>query len=82
VIFSGTKCDGCGKIKGDSNKWLGVIKNKDSQDPRLTICSPDVLHQTGSIYIELDICGDSCLQKLISEICQRVRNEATESATQ
>ena len=60
--------------QGEGNKWLAVSYNPSV--PSLLILTP------GSLSDAQDICSDACLQKLISDICQRIRNEATESATQ
>ena len=54
------KCDVCGKIKGESNKWLAFSES----DSHLLIGKDE----------PLDACSDTCIQKVVARVVERLRN--------
>lgn len=54
------KCDVCGQIKGENNRWLRV----DSAIPRLELHAWDDIPSSSST---LDICSDQCVMKTVQQ---------------
>lgn len=66
-----TKCDVCGRLKGEGNKWIFLEQLKDGLKIP-TNCTYDcAICVTGII---LDICSETCLQKIIQETIGKQRN--------
>jgi hypothetical protein len=74
------KCDVCGAVKGEGNKWLRAWTF--SQGPGIYI-APTAFTQVamnfvrGSIYEVIDLCSDTCLQKVIGEQLKAIRELET-----
>lgn len=63
-------CDGCGKIKGDANKWLlgydFLLLNPKGSDVSffgVAAWSDNAAYRRGVLHL----CGDGCMQKMMSE---------------
>lgn len=70
-----TKCNVCGRVKGEANKWIQVsVIDHDESDPVIALHRPV---SGGMHYIEgaasEDICSDACLLKRVGEIVAKIR---------
>lgn len=70
--FSGTKCDECGRVKGESNHWhqIGMIPSTIG-GPWIelgSLAGPHSLKAYGDAYEIHDLCGESCFYKHIGKI--------------
>jgi len=70
--FSGTKCDECGRIKGESNHWhqIGVIPSTVG-GPWIelgSLAGPHSLKEYTEAYRVLDLCGEQCFYKHIGKL--------------
>lgn len=63
MIVLATRCNKCGVIKGEGNRWLKATRSNNNGAPCL------VLSVTG----DMDICGSTCLQKIIAEYIAELR---------
>lgn len=61
-----TKCDICGKGKGDANKWIKYSKS--------TVGPPSILIGTDVKMNGLDACSDACIQKALAPVLDRIRD--------
>jgi hypothetical protein len=77
MTFSGTKCDCCGKIKGESNHWhqIGVYRRTNLRRTNLTLVLGDI-SVAADIQEVLDICGEPCLKEQVIKLLRI--NPATE----
>ena len=73
--FSGTKCDECGRIKGESNHWhqMGVYVWPASEGQSPLSVELGKLHgapagQAGDDYEIHDLCGEQCLYKHLGKL--------------
>jgi hypothetical protein len=60
------KCDGCGKVKGEANKWykLSIINQTLLLEP---FDAPFGLDLGTAITKAFDLCGEGCVQKKLQE---------------
>ena len=65
--FVGTKCDGCGKIKGDANKWLKAEVGLDPDHPFFALSTQP------AESARQDFCSDRCLQTRLGEVLTLIR---------
>ena len=68
------KCDVCGKIKGEANKWIEIIVGYDP--PFLSVGFPEQnlpagVRLTGQY---MDICSDTCLQVELGKALTKIRD--------
>ena len=77
--FSGTKCDECGRIKGESNHWhqIAVIKWDAGGAVTVELGSLGARDVPESSYNIHDLCGEQCLWKHIGKLLRI--NPATEA---
>ena len=61
------KCDICGAIKGEANKWLKAIVT--ANPPRMILAPCFVVRDE-----PLDLCSDTCLQKKLAEVLTQIRD--------
>jgi len=57
------KCDVCGRAKGEGNHWLGATVSED----------PPYIGISGSSNVDLDLCSEECMQKLLAMVLVRIR---------
>jgi len=64
--FSGTKCDECGRIKGESNHWhqIGVTQELGAGG-RLSLLLGLLAHDVDEVH---DLCGEACFYKHIGKL--------------
>lgn len=58
------KCDACGKVKGESNRWFQLAAS--ALDRRVLIS------MSGDLEACLDLCGEQCLHKAIGEAVKQL----------
>lgn len=68
------KCDICGKLKGEANKWLKAAIDRDGRGLYV------FAHRPGEDAQGLDLCSDTCLQKKLSEVLAAIRTEPEQIA--
>lgn len=68
------KCDVCGRVKGEANKWLMIIFIT-HQPPFMTVAGSLDRAAAG----HQDVCSDVCLQKRLSEMLTIIREQPHES---
>ena len=68
------KCDVCGRVKGEANKWVQII---------FVTHQPTFMTVAGSLDRSAvghqDVCSDVCLQKRLSEMLTIIREQPHES---
>lgn len=69
--FSGTKCDECGRIKGESNHWHQLAVVRDNIKGPLSIILGEMvdfkLNHAHTLEI-VDMCGEQCFYKHIGKL--------------
>lgn len=67
--FSGTKCDCCGRVKGEGNHWIkiGVLKDSGRVNIELGyLFGPRI--GADKFYEVHDLCGEACFHKQIGKL--------------
>lgn len=72
--FVTKKCDVCQKVKGEANKWLKIVVYSDPTSDGLYISSIITGSEIGETYRYEDICSDTCLQKRLAEVVEKIRS--------
>jgi len=68
--FSGTKCDECGRIKGEGNHWhqIGVQKYAERVWIELGFIGAHSMPEEAKHYEVHDLCGEQCFYKHIGKL--------------
>ncbi len=72
--FSGTKCDECGRLKGEGNHWLrlGTVKWEDPRIQRVWVELGELWGDTpwpdAAKWEQHDLCGEQCFYKHIGKL--------------
>lgn len=71
------KCDGCGRMKGETNHWW-VLMQFFARMPGFQVfaASPEAEIEREGVYESWDFCGETCLMKKISELLGAKPNAA------
>lgn len=72
MTFSGTRCDECGRIKGEANHWhqMGLIPSI-MGGPWIelgSLAGPHSLKEYTDAYVVHDLCGEQCLYKHLGKL--------------
>ena len=81
--FSGTKCDECGRIKGESNHWhqMGVLYSGGGNWVELgALMGPTDMVTIPKEYEVHDLCGEACFYKHIGKLLKINPTHPMESA--
>lgn len=78
MTVSVTKCDICGAVKGEANKWIeaAAYDRGAAAGPGLYI-GVNVANE-----LRLDLCSDTCLQKKLAEVLAAIRSEPEQGEAQ
>jgi hypothetical protein len=60
-------CDGCGKVKGDTNHWWKVLVDENPKGPYLALTPLDSNWLSGDWTQIFDLCGQACVISKLSE---------------
>lgn len=71
------RCDVCKKLKGESNKWLGLMEYvKPVPEVRIFRPLPPETDRRTDVKVE-DICSDTCLYKRLGQVLALIREESS-----
>jgi hypothetical protein len=70
-----TKCDVCGQVKGQANKWLQITIARNYDTVAIHRPAPAAGGSWISVGEVQDICSDTCLQKRLGEVLKAIRDE-------
>lgn len=62
--FTGTKCDVCPKIKGESNKWIQY---------KIDLSTLSIWIGIDESGLAKDACSDTCIQKVLATVLTAIR---------
>lgn len=71
-----TKCDVCGQVKGEANKWLQITIARNYDTVAIHRPAPAVGGSWLSTGDVQDICSDTCLQKRLGEVLKAIRGDS------
>ena len=80
--FSGTKCDCCGKIKGETNHWHQIGVQKYAEHGvwiELGFIGARTMPEESKYYEVHDLCGNDCLKEHLMRLLPQTRNPAPEA---
>lgn len=73
--FQATKCDECGRIRGEANHWIKVFAVKNRKAATVGIIVGELGNNlmpagvyTSCTLVERDLCGDECAIKHITAV--------------
>lgn len=66
--FTGVKCDCCGKIKGDTNRWFKVVPFASGGQIGVFRADYEIILIEQDKPRVLDLCGEACVGKKLSEL--------------
>ena len=69
------KCDVCGKVKGEANKWLKIVVYSGPSDGLYVSSLITEASEITTTYRYEDICSDTCLQKRLAEVVEKIRSQ-------
>lgn len=75
------KCDVCGRVKGDANKWIAVIEHLGA----MTVATRSYFEEHAATYPQRcveDICSTTCLYKRVGQLLSSIHpvSETTSSS--
>ena len=71
MTFTGVRCDGYGKVKGETNNWFVLFFRPHTEKYGigcLTLIGRDAQYSTPDMNENFDLCGESCVAKKVSEL--------------
>ncbi len=64
--FSGYKCDGCGTIRGESNRWFVLFELPADGDITPTVLLEHFGVEVATKPDAIHLCGETCVLKRVS----------------